>query len=206
MVPPDVFVPLACDIGMVNELTHFVLTTALRNAGQWPDTGDRLGISVNLEAQTLQEIDLNEIIKSSLSIWGSDDIDLTLEITETALAADSQDDFQRLGKLRSLGVGISVDDFGTGYSSLSYFTNIPATELKIDKSFVKKMCDCAKSHRLVEAIISLAHRFDLTVVAEGVETAEQLESLKKLKCDIIQGFYVSKAMPHDEFCEWLAAF
>lgn len=203
-VPPDVFVPLACEIGMINELTQFVLTTALRHAAEWPDTGDRLSISVNLEAKTLQEIDLDEVIKSSLSIWGTDSIDLTLEITETALVADSKTGFRCLKKLRSMGVGISVDDFGTGYSSLSYFKNIPATELKIDKSFINNMCECAKSHRLVETIISLAHRFDLTVVAEGVECEEELALLAEMQCDVIQGFHISKAVPHDAFCRWLA--
>lgn len=203
-VPPDIFIPLACELGMINELTHFVLTTALRHAAEWPDTGDRLGVSVNLEAQTLQEIDIDEIIAGSLSIWGADSFDLTLEITETALVADSKTNFRNLNKLRSMGVGISIDDFGTGYSSLSYFKNIPATELKIDKSFIDTMCASTRTHQLVETIISLAHRFDLGVVAEGVECEEELALLADMQCDVIQGFHVSEAMPHDTFCRWLA--
>jgi diguanylate cyclase (GGDEF)-like protein len=203
-VPPDIFIPLACELGMINELTHFVLTTALRHAAEWPDTGDRLGVSVNLEAQTLQEIDIDEIIAGSLSIWGADSFDLTLEITEKALVADSKTNFRNLNKLRSIGVGISIDDFGTGYSSLSYFKNIPATELKIDKSFISTMCASTRTHQLVETIISLAHRFDLGVVAEGVECEEELALLADMQCDVIQGFHVSEAMPHDTFCRWLA--
>ncbi len=203
-VPPAVFIPLACELGMINELTHFVLTTALRHAAEWPDTGDRLGVSVNLEAQTLEEIDIDEIIAGSLSIWGADSFDLTLEITETALVADSKTNFRNLNKLRSMGVGISIDDFGTGYSSLSYFKNIPATELKIDRSFINTMCASTRTHQLVETIISLAHRFDLGVVAEGVECEEELALLADMQCDVIQGFHVSEAMPHDTFCRWLA--
>lgn len=204
-VPPDVFIPIACDIGMINQLTRFVLTTALRHASEWPETEERQCVSINLEPQTLEEIDIDEVISSSRSIWGSDKVDLMLEITESALVADSKSNFRRLSSLRSMGVGISIDDFGTGYSSLSYFKNIPATELKIDGSFVNKMCACDKSRSLVETIITLAHNFDLTVVAEGVETEEELTMLAGMNCDVVQGYHISRPLPHDEFCRWLAS-
>ncbi|NOX68903.1 MAG: EAL domain-containing protein [Gammaproteobacteria bacterium] len=202
-VPPDVFIPVACDIGMINELSQYVLTTALRNAAEWPKTGERQSISINLESETLQDTEVDEIISSSLSIWGSDHIDLLLEITESALVADSKSNFRRLQSLRSMGVGISIDDFGTGYSSLSYFTNIPATELKIDKSFINDMLECGRSRSLVETIINLAHRFDLVVVAEGVEHPEELSVLAEMNCDVAQGFHIAEAMSHDDYCHWL---
>ncbi len=206
IIPPSVFVPLACDIGMINELTSFVLVTALRHASEWPDIGERCSVSVNLEAETVEDAEIDDVIASSLSIWGSSSIDLILEITETALLADSKSNFQCLNKLRSMGIGISVDDFGTGYSSLSYFKNIPATELKIDTSFITNMRDCTRTRSLVETIIELAHRFGLTVVAEGVECAEEFKMLADMECDAIQGFYFSEPLPHAEFCRWLSDY
>jgi len=202
-VPPDVFIPVACDIGMINELSQYVLTTALRNAAEWPKTGERHSVSINLESETLQDTEVDEIISSSLSIWGSENVDLILEITESALVADSKSNFRRLHSLRAMGVGISIDDFGTGYSSLSYFTNIPATELKIDKSFINDMRECDRSRSLVETIIGLAHRFNLVVVAEGVECQEEFDMLVEMKCDAVQGFFFAEAMSHDEFRKWL---
>jgi EAL domain-containing protein (putative c-di-GMP-specific phosphodiesterase class I) len=204
-VPPDVFIPVAVDIGMMKPLTRFLLTTALRQAAEWPDTDKRRNISVNLEAQSVKDSDITDVISSSLSIWGDDNCDLTLEITEGALVEDSPSNFQCLNKIRSMGVGISIDDFGTGYSSLSYFKNIPATELKIDKSFVSNMLKSDQDRYLVEAIIWLAHRFGLKVVAEGVERDEELKLLVELECDTIQGYLFSKPLPHEEFCRWLAS-
>lgn len=205
-IPPSVFVPLACDIGVINELTSFVLVTALRYASEWPNIGERWSVSVNLEAQTLEDDEIDDVIASCRSIWGSSSVDLILEITETALVADSKSNFRCLNKLRSMGIGISVDDFGTGYSSLSYFKNIPATELKIDKSFITNMGDCSRNRSLVETIIGLAHRFGLTVVAEGVEYVEELEMLTDMGCDTVQGFYFSEPIPHAELCRWLVDF
>lgn len=203
-IPPSVFVPLACELGLIDELTKFALTTALRNAAEWPDTGRKLTVSINLEPQTLMVSDIDQSIADSLSIFGTDTVGLTLEITESALVADSKSNFESLNRLRSLGVGISVDDFGTGYSSLSYFTNIPATELKIDKSFISTMCESRRTQHLVETIIGLAHRFDLKVVAEGVETEQQFALLKQLHCDVVQGYSVSKPLSHASFCRWLS--
>lgn len=203
-VPPDVFIPIACDIGLINELTRYVLTTALVESAEWPDFGYRYNVSVNLEANSVYETDIQDIVSSTLSIFGSDNCDLTLEITETTLVADSKQSFRCLNELRAMGVGISIDDFGTGYSSFSYFKDIPATELKIDKSFIDKILDSDRDRNLVETIVMLAHRFDLSVVAEGVETADQLEALRQMNCNYVQGHYFSKALPNNEINEWLA--
>jgi EAL domain-containing protein (putative c-di-GMP-specific phosphodiesterase class I) len=205
-VPPSVFVPLACEIGMINELTSFVLMTALGHASEWPHVGERCSVSVNIEAEMLDDAEFDEVIASSLSIWGDDSVDLIIEITETALVADFKSSFDHLKKLRSMGIGVSVDDFGTGYSSLSYFKNIPATELKVDKSFISNMLHSSRNRSLVETIISLAHGFDLTVVAEGVERAEEARMLADMKCDAVQGFYFSEPLQHAEFCRWLAEY
>jgi EAL domain-containing protein (putative c-di-GMP-specific phosphodiesterase class I) len=203
-VPPDVFIPVACDIGLIKELTRYVLTTALVESAEWPDFGYRYNVAVNLEANSVYETDIQDIVSSTLSIFGSENCDLTLEITETTLIADSKQNFKCLNELRAMDVGISIDDFGTGYSSFSHFKDIPATELKIDKSFIDKILDSDKDRNLVETIVMLAHRFDLSVVAEGVETAEQLDALKLMNCNYVQGHYFSKALPNNEMSEWFA--
>lgn len=205
-VPPSVFIPIACDLGMIDMLTNFVLTRALRQAVDWPGFVGRPHVSVNFEAKMLEQSGFDELIASSLSIWGNEKIDLTVEITESALVVDSRSNFERLNNLRALGIGVSVDDFGTGFSSLSYFKDIPATELKIDKSFIATMMDCDRNRTLVETIISLAHGFDISVVAEGVETAEQFKLLAEMDCDAVQGFYFSSALPQEAFCDWLRKF
>jgi EAL domain-containing protein (putative c-di-GMP-specific phosphodiesterase class I) len=205
-VPPSIFVPVACDIGMIDQLTDFVLMTALRQASEWPDIGGRHTVSVNLDAQMLENPDIVDVIASKLSIWGDEAVNLILEITERALVVDSKSNFERLNQLRSLGIGISIDDFGTGYSSLSYFKDIPADELKVDRSFISNMHNCDRNRNLVETIISLAHGVGLTVVAEGVESAEELEVLERMKCDAMQGFHCSEPLLHEKFCQWLGQF
>ena len=205
-VSPGVFVPLATEIGLMQELTRFVFMTGIRNAAEWPDIGHRLGLAVNLEATSLQHAETVDILSNAVSIWGGDNCDLTVEVTESTLVTDSDSNFQRLSALRSAGIGVAIDDFGTGYSSLSYFRTIPATEIKIDQSFTSNMLESKRDRHLVEAIIWLAHQFDMTVVAEGVQTSAEIKLLTALKCDVIQGFYFSEALPHDEFCKWLSRY
>lgn len=203
-VSPAVFIPVACQIGLIDDITNFVLVTALGHASEWPETPDGCSLSVNLEAQMLELPDIVSSIRSNLSIWGNERVNLILEITESALVTDSRANFERLNELRSMGIGISVDDFGTGYSSLSYFKNIPATELKVDRSFVTDLHKSSRNRNLVETIISLAHGFGLKVVAEGVETEDELKTLKAMGCDAAQGFHIAKPLTHEQFCQWLA--
>lgn len=205
-VSPSVFVPLAAEIGLMQELTRFVFSTGIRSAAEWPKTGNRLGLSVNMEATALQNAETVDMLSNALSIWGGGNFDLTVEVTESTLVTDCDSNFERLNALRSAGIGISIDDFGTGYSSLSYFRNIPATELKIDQSFTSNMLESERDRRLVEAIIWLAHQFGMKVVAEGVQNSAEIKLLTALKCDVIQGFYFSEALPHDEFCQWLSRY
>jgi diguanylate cyclase (GGDEF)-like protein len=205
-VSPGVFVPLATEIGLMQELTRFVFMTGIRNAAEWPDIGHRLGLAVNLEATSLQHAETVDILSNAVSIWGGDNCDLTVEVTESTLVTDCDSNFERLSALRSAGIGVAIDDFGTGYSSLSYFRTIPATEIKIDQSFTSNMLESKRDRHLVEAIIWLAHQFDMTVVAEGVQNSAEIKLLTALKCDVIQGFYFSEALPHAEFCKWLSRY
>ncbi len=201
-VPPSVFLPLACELGMIDQLTSLVLTTAIGHASQWPDIGQRPSLAVNFEARMLESPEFVNVIRKSLSLWGDARIDLIVEITESALVIDSKSNFQQLHELRSMGIGVSVDDFGAGYSSLSFFRDIPATELKIDQSFVRNAQNCERNRNLIETIISMAHRFGMTVVAEGVETEAELDLLRRLHCDLVQGFHISEPLKHAELCEW----
>ena len=205
-VSPEIIVSLASEMGLMHELTGFVFTTSLLQAAEWPGIGKQLGLSVNLEATSLQQEETLDLVAKIYSIWGNNERELTVEITEGALVADSDSNFERLKKLRSSGIGVSIDDFGTGYSSLSYFRTIPATELKIDRTFIANMLESDRDRHLVEAIIWLAHRFGLTVVAEGVENAAQIKLLTEFKCDVFQGFYFAEPLPQEEFCSWLARY
>jgi diguanylate cyclase (GGDEF)-like protein len=205
-VSPEIIVSLASEMGLMHELTGFVFTTSLIQAAEWPGIGKQLGLSVNLDATSVEQEETLDMVAKTFSIWGDGERDLTVEITEGALVADSEYSFERLRKLRSAGIGIAIDDFGTGYSSLSYFKTIPATELKIDRSFINTMLESDRDRHLVEAIIWLAHRFGLTVVAEGVENTAEIKLLTELGCDVVQGYYFSKALPQDEFCAWLSRY
>jgi EAL domain-containing protein (putative c-di-GMP-specific phosphodiesterase class I) len=143
------------------------------------------------------------MVKDSLAIWGVIKNQLTLEITESAVIDDKEAGFDNLLKLKDFGVKLSIDDFGTGYSSLSYFKQIPAHELKIDKSFVINMLASSEDQQIVKIIIDIAHVFGLQLVAEGIEDQKTYNYLKQLGCDYGQGYHISRPLPADEFYEFL---
>jgi EAL domain-containing protein (putative c-di-GMP-specific phosphodiesterase class I) len=148
---------------------------------------------------------LVEMISSMLSIWNAPPQMLTLEITESAIMTDVDASFATMNQIKELGASISIDDFGTGYSSFSYFKSIPADELKIDRAFVAGMTENQADQHIVEMITSLAHRFKLKVVAEGIEDEKTLDALRELKCDIGQGYYIARPMPQSQLEPWLDA-
>lgn len=205
-IRPDLFVPVAEQSGQIHKLTWWTINAALRLIHDWPQTDPPLKVAVNLSPKVLPDPELVDSVRSALNIWGTEEGRLTLEITESALMQDMSTSFITLDELRSLGVNISIDDFGTGYSSMAYFKYIPANELKIDQSFVRHMLDNSMDQHIVKTVIEMAHGFDIDVVGEGVEDEKTLEALKQFDCDIAQGFYYSKAMPQDEFIEWIKAF
>ena len=204
-VAPDIFIPLAERTGQIKKLTMWALNTALRQAGEWRQAGEPLSVSVNLPGEMASQRDLPELVENALQLWGKDEVRLVLEITERSLM-DRARALDILGRIRALGVRISIDDFGTGYSCLAYFKNIPADELKIDQSFVAGLLSDTASADITSLIIELAHRFDLAVVAEGVEDAATFALLKSGGCDIAQGFLFGKAMPSQEFQHWLDGY
>jgi diguanylate cyclase len=196
---PDVFIPLAEEAGLMNHVTWFTLSNAVRTSGAIGD----LNVAVNVSAGMLHHREFIGMIESAVQTWRIEPGRLTLELTESALVADFAQATARLMRVRELGVRVSIDDFGTGYSSLSYFKKIPADEIKIDKSFVLRMIEDQADQRMVEAIVSLARQFDLEVVAEGVENGETLALLAKLGCDYAQGYHFAAAMDEMNLREWL---
>lgn len=204
VIPPDQFLPVVERVGRFEEVTKFVLHTALRNRNEWPVENAR--VAINVPASMVHERALLDMVQSALNIWGTPSSALTLEITEGAIIKDYVASQQHLATLKGMGTRISIDDFGTGYSSLAYFKKLPASELKIDKSFVLNLCNDVDDRHLVQLIIDLAHHFGLKVVAEGVENRETLEVLMQLNCDCVQGYHFAPAMPHDALQAWLNAY
>ncbi len=202
-VSPNAFIPIAEQTGQIIPITFWTLNTALRQLSEWPEFETMLNVAVNFSAIATKDEDLVERVESALKIWGIDYTRLTIEITESTLLSDPTKTFEILKKLKNLGIKISIDDFGTGYSSLSYFKNIPATELKIDQSFVSKVLSSPTDLQITKTIIAIAKEFELKVVAEGIEDQATYDALVKLDCDIGQGYFIGRPMPLDKFVNWL---
>ncbi len=202
-IPPDEFIALAEQTGLINKLTPWVFNAALAKLAEWQRAGLELQLSVNLSARTLHDDRLPELVADSLKTWGVEPHNLILEITESAIMIDPDGAFDVAEQLRQLGVLLSVDDFGTGQSSLAYLKRFPLHELKIDKSFVMQMTQDENDAVIVSATIDLAHNLGLQVTAEGVETEEHASLLKDLGCDVAQGYFFSRPLPADEMTDWL---
>ncbi len=205
-VPPDIMIPIIERAGKMTELTKWVLNSALRHLKDWPQTFGQMGVSINVPANIVHERTLRDMVNDALNIWGVKQEHLTLEITESAVIKDQQSSFSNLTHLNEAGIKISIDDFGTGYSSLEYFKNIPAKELKIDKSFVFNMFNDVADKNIVQLVIDLAHKFNLDVVAEGIEDVETLKILQTLGCDFAQGYYISHPISQSDFIKWLEEY
>ncbi len=196
LIAPSRFIPLAEETGLIVPLGEWVLRTACRQAAKWEHEGRYLRQSVNLSARQLGEANLVTRVRAALDETGLNPRLLDLELTESALVVQGEAAVARLAALRTLGVRISLDDFGTGYSSLAYLRRFPLDVLKVDRSFVMGLSGaegCARQDEaVVRAIISMAHALDLEVVAEGVETIAQRETLQHLGCDYMQGYLYSR--------------
>ena len=201
-ISPEVFIDLAEFTGQIVELTHFAIQTACRRLNEWSELLPDLRIAVNIAPSLIQDTDIIEALQSATKIWNVRADRLTLEITENALLGDREVTHNVLMKIREFGCKVSIDDFGTGYSSLAYLKEIPADELKIDRSFVMGMLNDSGDHKIVEHAISIAKSFGLSVVAEGVESEAMLSELQNLGCDYAQGYHVSKPLPAEEFVEF----
>ncbi|MEP7075663.1 MAG: EAL domain-containing protein, partial [Acidobacteriota bacterium] len=194
-VPPMHFISVAEEIGAIIPISEWVLEASCCHAKEWRDHGFDLQVAVNLSPLQFHQPDLVKRILDVLKRTGLNPNFLNLEVTEGSIFDNADSAIGALRELRDAGVSISIDDFGTGYSSLGYLKDLPIDVLKIDKSFVKDVTENPDDAALVMAIMTLAHNLNLKVVAEGVETEEQLRFLRLLKCDEWQGYLCSKALP-----------
>ncbi len=196
MIPPDRFIPMAEETGLIIEIGSWVLKMACVDAVSWLDKGlPPLRVSVNISAKQFRDQGLVGVIQKTLKETGLPPHLLELELTEGMLIENISTTRNTLDALKKMGVTLAIDDFGTGYSSLSYLKHFPLDRLKIDKSFVQEITEVSgDSAAIVEAIIALAHSLKLTVIAEGVEEREQVEFLKERNCDELQGYYFSRPL------------
>ena len=197
-ISPTEFVTAAEQSDRIEKLTDFVLDQAIGAAAEVARKGYDFGIAVNLSARMLNDRQLPERVSAVLRRHGLAADKLTLELTETATISGSGDGIDLLARLRELGVRIAIDDYGTGLSTLDYLKKMPASEIKIDQSFIKTMRDNRSDLIMVQSTIALAHSLGRTVVAEGVEDPHSLEQLRQMDCDIAQGFIVGRPMSFDE--------
>ncbi len=204
MVPPDKFIPLADETGLISELGQWVLQEACAQTRRWHDQGmTGLKVSVNVSAVQFRQADVTRVVREVLSSTGLPPSCLDLEITETVLMQEADATIATLNALKAMGVCISVDDFGTGYSSLAYLKRFPIDTLKIDKSFMREVTGDPHNAAIVRTVIALAKSLALESIAEGVETREQLEFLRTEGCDRIQGYYYSRPLPSQALYEFL---
>ena len=202
-IPPDYFVPLAERNNLIGKLTLLVLNQVFAQRKHLSHGDESLMVSVNISEQCFSDLDFPETISGILTEAGQSFSHFVLELTETSLATDTIYIMDVLTRLRLKGFQISIDDFGTGHSSLTRLSDLPFNEIKIDKSFVGKADKDPVARAIVKNTIDLGKSMGLSIVAEGAETQEQINMLESLGCDIVQGFFFSKALPVHEFRQWL---
>jgi diguanylate cyclase (GGDEF)-like protein len=203
LVPPDVFIPVAEHTGLIRPLTLFVVEEALKQCRRWREEGFELTVAVNVAMRNILDEEFPEELGRMLRKYDLDPEVLELELTETSVLADPPRAKEILQRLRDAGVSLAVDDFGTGYASLAYLSELPVDEIKIDRSFVMAMDREEQHARIVRSTIDLGRNLDLSVVAEGVESAAVWERLVELGCDSAQGYFLTKPLPASELTAWL---
>lgn len=202
-VSPGRFMPTVEALPIGRELTDHILETALAACVQWRAEGLDLGVSINLSARDVNDPALVDVVASLLAANGLPAEVVTLELTEGSALANEDRTIEILRSLRALGCGISIDDFGTGYASITYLAKLPATELKIDQSFVRDLDSKTQTQPIVRHCVALAHSLGFTATAEGVETTEEQAVLESMGCDVGQGYLVSKPLPYDQFVQFV---
>ncbi|MCZ6637519.1 MAG: EAL domain-containing protein [Alphaproteobacteria bacterium] len=202
LIPPARFIPVAEETGLIVPIGQWVLNTACAQTKAWVDAGyPPVVVSVNLSSRQFHQEDMVETVTTALRDSGLNAKQLMVEITESSLMKNPDDAVVTLCLLHNMGVGMSIDDFGTGYSSLGHLKRFPLQELKIDRSFVSDVTENPQDAAIIRAILAMAHSLEIKVIAEGVETEEQLNFLEDAGCDGIQGFHISKPLPARDFAD-----
>jgi len=201
---PDQFIDLAEGTGIIKPLTQWVIKHAVEYCCGLQQQGYQLSVAVNISAHNLLEEDFVSQVKNTLEQYKFAPQNLILELVESAMIEDYDKTIGTLNQLKQHGIQLSIDDFGTGYSSLAYLKTLPVHELKIDRSFISGMLNSKDDRLIVEATLSIAHQLELKVVAEGIEDKPTMELLKKMGCDIAQGYLFSLPMESKKLTTWLA--
>jgi EAL domain-containing protein (putative c-di-GMP-specific phosphodiesterase class I) len=204
LIYPKDFIPLAEDRGIIHDISKWVIRNVFYHLKLWKNAGCKLvPVMVNLSAR---DFFLEGIEKFIVEIF-SEEVEFLglfgIEVTETSIMVDREYAITTLNKLQDMGVKIALDDFGTGYSSLNYLKYLPIDIVKIDRSFIKNITNSIKDAVIIESIVSMSHTLNLKVVAEGIETVEQFEYMRKIQCDQAQGYFFYKPLPDDEICSLL---
>lgn len=199
MIPPDKFIPIAEDTGLIIPIGEWVLKEACSQLKKWQEQGAAdISMSVNLSVRQFEQNNLFEMIKNTLEDVGLSPEFLHLELTENHIVKNTEKTVETIKQLKEIGINIAIDDFGTGYSSLGYLKDLPINTLKIDKSFIQDMTWDNDNAAITNTIITLAQNLNLNVIAEGVETKEHAEFLTARNCYLMQGYFFSRPMlPED---------
>jgi EAL domain-containing protein (putative c-di-GMP-specific phosphodiesterase class I) len=202
LVAPGEFLPLAHDAGLMATIDQVVLKQALQHISTLYALGIQIPVSINLSVQSLSDVCMVDRVREALRAASVPPNLLEVEIPEGALMEDVATSTKVLAELNQMGVRISIDDFGTGYSSFAYLARFPVHTLKVDRSFVKEIASSDTSHKIVKSLVRLAHSLQLSVIAEGVEDVAAMDILKRMRCDMMQGYAYGKPMPFDKFLEF----
>lgn len=204
LVPPGEFIPIAEETGLIVDIGYWVLEQVCRKLREWEDQSvSPVRVSVNLSPRQFTDKRLMETIRSILNNAGVSPEWIGFEVTESLIVENIEYAFQTLQELQEMGFQISLDDFGTGYSSLSYLKKLPIDKLKIDRSFIQDIVTDKSDLAIVKTIMTLSKSLDISVIAEGVETSEQVDILKTHECDQIQGYFFGRPLPEKEFLKYL---
>jgi EAL domain-containing protein (putative c-di-GMP-specific phosphodiesterase class I) len=206
LLMPDSFISLAETSGLIGPLTDWVFNQAIRQAALWRRSGLDIGVSVNLSAQTLRQLDLPDRIAEATAAAGLSPSRITLEITESKVTDDVDSLLDITTRLRLKGFLLAIDDFGTGFSSLTQLRRLPFTELKLDRTFVSGAATDGDARSLLESSVNLAKRLQLKTVAEGIETEEEWNLLVWMGVDLGQGYYMARPMPAETLLPWHAGW
>jgi diguanylate cyclase len=202
-IPPGTFIPRAEESPLINDITRWVIGTALADKAAWTARGHSLRVAINLSVRNLHQRSLHDTLHETVSMHRIEPQEVELEITESAVMGDMDYCVALIKRLRDRGYRVSIDDFGTGYSSLAYLKKLPISALKIDRAFVRDLSHDASDQKIVRTILDLARSLHLETVAEGVEDEKSLALLREWRCDYAQGFAVHRPSPPGQLVEWI---